>query len=77
VQQVLDITSRECPGAALTCTGDPLPFPGELSDEPLRKAIGQYPTWSIEQGVVETVERFRALVADGKLGEADLQPGKG
>lgn len=77
VQQVLDITSRECPGAALTCTGDALPFPGELSDEPLRQAIGQYPTWSIEQGVVETVERFRALVADGKLGEADLEPGKG
>ena len=77
VQQVLDLTSRECPGVNLTCTGDPLPFPGDLSDEPLRKVIGEYPTWTIERGVTETIERFRTLVADGVLGEKDLMPGKG
>jgi len=54
-----------------------LPFPGDLSDEPLRKVIGEYPTWTIERGVTETIERFRTLVADGVLGEKDLMPGKG
>ena len=77
VQQVLDIISRECPGASLTCSGDPLPFPGELSDDPLRQAIAQYPSWTIERGVLETVERFRQLVARGALDESDLLPGKG
>jgi len=77
VQQVLDIANRECPGANLTCTGDPLPFPGELSDDPLRQAIGNYPAWTIERGVVETIERFKTLVADGVLSESDLIPGKG
>lgn len=77
VQEVLDITQRECPGANLTCSGEPLPFPGELSDEPLRMAVGQYPTWSIERGVLETIERFKNLVDKGILGENDLMPGKG
>lgn len=77
VQQVLDITSRECPGVELTCAGDPLPFPGELSDEPLRSAVAEYPSWTIERGVVETIERFKLLVASGQLGESDLLPGKG
>lgn len=77
VQQVLDIVGRECPDARLTCSGQALPFPGELSDEPLREAIGHYPAWSIERGVVDTIERFRKLVASGALGESDLAPGKG
>jgi len=77
VQQVLDITSRECPGASLTCAGDPLPFPGELSDEPLRRAVADYPSWTIERGVVETIERFKVLVSNGQLSESDLEPGRG
>ena len=77
VQQVLDIVGRECPDARLTCSRQALPFPGELSDEPLREAIGHYPAWSIERGVVDTIERFRKLVASGALGESDLAPGKG
>jgi len=73
VQQVLDITSRECPGVELTCAGDPLPFPGELSDEPLRSAVAEYPSWTIERGVVETIERFKLLVASGQLGESEVR----
>ena len=53
------------PGADIRCQGDPLPFPSDASDQPLRDAIGDYPQWTFARGLDETMSMFESLVAAG------------
>ncbi len=67
VEAKLAIIEGLVPDAKVTCTGSPLPFPADLSDDPIRSYLGDYGTVSLEDGVKETLARFRALLADGKV----------
>ena len=51
----------------LDVEGDPLPFPADLSDEPIRDFLGDYGPVSLEDGIEETYDAFRRLLAAGAL----------
>jgi nucleoside-diphosphate-sugar epimerase len=63
----LDIVRALAPGAQLNVAGDPLPFPADLSDEPIRQYLGDYGPVPLEEGIEETYAAFRRLLAAGAL----------
>lgn len=72
VEAKLSIIQRLVPGAEVSCTGSPLPFPADLSDAPIRGYLGDYGSISLEDGVEETLGRFRTLLAEGKLSSGEV-----
>lgn len=44
-----------------------LPFPAEVDGSGLEAAIGKVPHRPLEEGVAETVDMFRSLIASGKI----------
>jgi nucleoside-diphosphate-sugar epimerase len=67
VAEWLDIVRALAPGAQLEIAGDPLPFPADLSDEPIREHLGDYGPVPLEEGIEETYAAFRRLLATGAL----------
>ena len=53
--------------------GAPFPFPAEIPDAALGETIGPYRKWSLEDGIDETLEMFRALVDARKLSADDVR----
>ena len=52
--------------------GPGIPMPPSLDDSALRAVIADLPSTPLEEGVRETVRRFRALDASGRLETADI-----
>ncbi len=52
--------------------GPPLPIPPELDGKAIHTAVRDLPETPLEEGIRETMERFRALRADGRLDTSDL-----
>jgi nucleoside-diphosphate-sugar epimerase len=52
--------------------GPGIPMPPSLDDAALRSAIAGLPSTPLEEGIRETVRRFRALEAAGSLDTADI-----
>jgi UDP-glucuronate 4-epimerase len=48
------------PGVRITWRDEPLPFPAELEARALEQTLGSLPRPSLEDGIRETMERFRA-----------------
>lgn len=76
VSDVVAAIARVAPEAAerIAVTGGPLPFPGELPGDEAAALLGPIPATTLQEGVAETIERFRALIASGALpasGEAN------
>jgi len=67
IEQTVELIKARIPEARIGYTGAPLPFPGDLNDDPLRQHIGHYRQWSFEQGLDETLALFQRLVDDGRL----------
>jgi nucleoside-diphosphate-sugar epimerase len=67
VAEWLEIVRALAPGAQLDIEGEPLPFPADLSDEPIRQYLGDYGPVSLEDGIEETYDAFRRLLAAGAL----------
>jgi nucleoside-diphosphate-sugar epimerase len=67
VAEWLDILCTVAPGAQLEIAGDPLPFPADLSDEPVRKYLGDYGPVPLKEGIEATYAAFRRLLAKGAL----------
>jgi nucleoside-diphosphate-sugar epimerase len=67
VDEWLEIIRGLAPGARLQIAGDALPFPAELSDEPVQRYLGDYGPVPLEEGIRETYEDFRRLLAAGAL----------
>jgi nucleoside-diphosphate-sugar epimerase len=67
VAEWLDIVRALAPGAQLEIAGDPLPFPADLSDEPIREHLGDYGPVPLEEGIEQTYAAFRRLLATGAL----------
>lgn len=67
VAQWLEIVRALAPGAQLDIEGEPLPFPADLSDEPIRQYLGDYGPVPLEDGIEETYDAFRRLLAAGAL----------
>jgi hypothetical protein len=67
VAEWLAIVRALAPGARLDIAGDPLPFPADLPDEPIRDYLGDYGPVPLDEGIEETYHAFRRLLAAGAL----------
>jgi nucleoside-diphosphate-sugar epimerase len=67
VEEWLGIIRRLVPEAQLQVAGDALPFPAELSDERVQRHLGDYGPVPLAEGIEETYQDFRRLLAAGAL----------
>lgn len=67
VENSIALLQRIEPGANVTCSGKPLPYPMDLSDAPLRDFLGDYGQIDLESGIRGTLAAFRALVTRGQI----------
>jgi nucleoside-diphosphate-sugar epimerase len=65
VEHSLELLQHIAPGTQVTCSGSALPFPMDLSDEPVRRYLGQYGSVPLDEGMRATLEAFKALLARG------------
>ena len=55
------------PEAKLDMTGEALPFPADLSDEPIRAYLGEFGRVPLGEGMGATYDAFKRLLARGAL----------
>ena len=67
VEQSLEVLRRVAPGMQVGFGGDALPFPMDLSDEPVRRYLGDYGSVPVEAGIRGTYEAFQTLLSKGLL----------
>lgn len=67
VEEGLDILTGLAPEHKVTTTGAPLPVPPDLSDDPIRAHVGDYPSIPPIDGIRWTFEAFQTLQGEGRL----------
>lgn len=68
VEDWLALVRTVAPSAAdLHIEGDALPFPSELSDEPIREFLGDFGHMSLGEGIQATFDGFQALLRNGVI----------
>lgn len=72
VENSIALLKKLEPGMKVTCSGKALPYPMDLSDDPLRAYLGDYGRIELEAGMRDTLAAFRALVARGQLDPAAI-----
>ena len=60
VDDVVSAILAVVPDAAITWSGDALPFPSELEARGFERAVGPYPRTPLDVGVAATIAQFRA-----------------
>ena len=71
VEKSLDLLKRVAPHSQVTATGNALPFPMALSDQPVRKYLGDYGQFPLEEGIALTYSMFQSLLEKGLLRAED------
>jgi nucleoside-diphosphate-sugar epimerase len=72
VEQSVELIRKVVPEAKIQISGEALPFPMALSDQPVRSYLGDYGSVPIEDGIRETCEVFRSLLAKGLVSADNL-----
>ncbi|MGI9437436.1 MAG: NAD-dependent epimerase/dehydratase family protein [Geminicoccaceae bacterium] len=72
VEAWLDLVRKVAPDAKLKIEGEVLPFPAELSDEPIREFLGDFGHMSLGEGIQATFEGFQALLRNGVMSADSL-----
>jgi nucleoside-diphosphate-sugar epimerase len=72
VEDSLGVLKRIAPDAQVSWSGDALPFPMNLSDEPVRAYLGNYGSVPLEAGIQSTYEAFRSLLQRGLLSASNV-----
>jgi UDP-glucuronate 4-epimerase len=67
MEQVVAAIAASAPDAAISFEPSPLPFPNVLDGAPLEAVAGPLAETPLADGVDETVERFRDLLASGRI----------
>jgi nucleoside-diphosphate-sugar epimerase len=67
VEASVKLLKELAPGAGVSCSGQSLPFPMDLSDEPVRKFLGHYGSVTVEAGMRGTLAAFKTLLDKGLL----------
>ena len=67
VEEAVEVIRRIAPGAQIAISGEALPFPMQLSDQPVRNYLGDYGAVEIEEGIRRTYEVFQSLLAKGLI----------
>jgi nucleoside-diphosphate-sugar epimerase len=65
VEESLGLLKRIAPDAQVSAAGEPLPFPMDLSDAPVRAGLGDYGSMPLEQGIRGTYQAFCSLLQRG------------
>lgn len=65
VEQSLKILNGLAPNAQIGATGQALPFPMAISDDPLRAYLGDYGQVPLEEGIAATYSAFQSLLEKG------------
>jgi nucleoside-diphosphate-sugar epimerase len=72
VEEWRDLVRDIAPNAKLTIEGDELPFPAELSDEPIREHLGDIGHMSLDEGIRATYDGFQALLRNGVISPSQI-----
>ncbi len=72
VDEWVNILQKIEPKASINIKGEALSFPFHLSDEPLRKYIGNYGTIDLEPGIKHTFNAFKKLLSKGLISTDNL-----
>jgi nucleoside-diphosphate-sugar epimerase len=72
VEDSMGMLKHIAPDAEVDYTGDALPFPMALSDEPVRGYLGNYGSVPLEAGIRGTYEAFRSLLQRGLLSPTNV-----
>lgn len=67
VETGLELLREFIPDHQITASGGPLPVPADLSDDPIRLHLGDFPSISTRQGIELTQRAFSSLRSSGKL----------
>jgi nucleoside-diphosphate-sugar epimerase len=65
VEQSVELIKKIAPEARIEVSGEALPFPMALSDQPVRAFLGDYGSIPIEEGIRHTYSVFQSLLAKG------------
>jgi nucleoside-diphosphate-sugar epimerase len=68
VEDCIALIEQLVPGAQLSASGAPFPFPPDLSDEPIRAHLGDFPAIGMDAGIRQTHRAFLRLRSEGRLG---------
>jgi nucleoside-diphosphate-sugar epimerase len=63
VERSLEVLKKVAPTMQVGWSGDALPFPMDLSDEPVRAYLGDYGSVPLETGIRNTYQAFQTLLA--------------
>ena len=72
VEHWVKLLRQAQPEVRVHVEGAALPFPGDLSDKPLREFLGDYGTIDLEFGIRETFSAFKDLLARGIISANNL-----
>lgn len=73
IAEIVAAVRRVASAAEISFEGEPLPFPSDLDDGPLRAMLGQWRTVPLDQGVARSVAAFRDLLARGLVDLRQLE----
>ena len=74
MRRIVEIIAAHAPGTSdgITIDGPAIPIPPELDGRAIHEAVPDLPHTPIEDGIGTTMDRFRALEAEGRLDTRDL-----
>ena len=73
VEDFVKSIKKRLPTSNITITGGELPFPSDMSNQPLIDHIGEFEEIGIEDGITETIQLFQSLVKSGQLNLSHLK----
>lgn len=74
IEDWLTLVRKVAPSAeGLNATGEALPFPSELSDEPIRAFLGDFGQMSLSEGIQATYDGFQALLGNGVMSASEIR----
>ena len=72
IVDVVAAIHQACPdirAPGISVSGEPLPFPARLPDNGVRELLGRTAVTSLEDGVGQTIDRFKQLISSGRIAE--------
>jgi len=72
VEESMGLLRQTAPSANIQIAGDALPFPMNLSDDPVRKHLGNYGSVPLREGIASTYRAFQDLISRGTLSAANI-----
>jgi nucleoside-diphosphate-sugar epimerase len=67
VADVVKMLISHYPEADIRCEGEPLPFPADMSDRPLRAYIGDYERIDFVDGMTQTLAMFSRRLGENRI----------